>query len=330
MGELKAIDQDSATQDNLWGQIDQEFLANYPSPHTRRAYQSDIKQFFTFLQQHYPKLKRFDQITRALIIHYRNHLQEFAGKGGSPMAPKSVARKIASLDSYFDFLIEHRNLLPFNPTSSIKRPKQEVRAPTQYVPREYVLAMFDKARESKLTGPMHQALLMTYFMTGLRTSEILALQIKDILKINECSYFRVVGKGAKIFHKQLMPTLKNAIDDYLNWMKECGRSLKPDDWLFRPCQESACDDQDQQGDCDRPLNPSSVNRLIDKYAKAVGLQGHVSAHSARATFITDYLQNGADLKEVAMEVSHASTTTTEIYDKRRQKLQKNLQNKLGY
>lgn len=308
-------------------EIDLEFLQSFASPHTRRAYKSDLRAFICFLKTFYEGASNFKNVTRAMIIHYRNWLSDCGGPTGEPMAPKSIARKMASIDSYFDFLIEHRSEqgIEMNPTSSVKRPKQEVRSPTQAVSRNLVLEMIDHASMNPTSGPLHHALMVTYFMTGLRTSEILALKIKDMIFLNNQVYFRLVGKGGKIHHKQLMPKVLEAIEAYLEWMKGLGRSVAPEEWLFRPTKNPA-----DPKNIDRPISPSAVNELFSKYALMSGVKGNVSAHSARATFITDYLSQGADLKEVAMEVGHASTTTTEIYDKRRKKLTVNLAQKLGY
>ena len=307
--------------------IDLEFLRNYASPHTRRAYKSDLEAFNFFLKTFYQRVNSFKEVNRAIIIHYRNWLSDCGGPGGNPMAPKSIARKIASIDSYFDFLIEHRSQIgiELNPTSSVKRPKQEVKSPTQAVARPLVLEMIEQASKNGESGPLHQALLITYFMTGLRTSEILGLKIKDMIHINNQVYFRLVGKGGKIHHKQLMPKVLEAIEKYLQWMASLGRNVAAEEWLFRPTKNPS-----DPSNIDKPLSPSAVNELFNKYAMLAGVKGKVSAHSARATFITDYLSLGADLKEVAMEVGHASTTTTEIYDKRRKKLTINLAAKLGY
>lgn len=308
-------------------EIDCEFLNNYPSPHTRRAYKSDLEAFFLFIRTFYPELLKMEEINRGVIIHYRNYLQDCAGPDGGPLAPKSIARKIASLDSYFDFLIEHRTDLgiELNPTSSIKRPKQEVMSPTQAISREEVILMIEKSGENKESGPLHSALLSTYFLTGLRTSEILSLKIKDMIELNHGLYFRLIGKGGKVHHKELMPRVKESIFFYLNWLKSKGRSVDKEEWLFRPTKNPS----DPQN-IDKPISASTINEIFDKYARMIGLKGKISAHSARATFITDYLSQGADLKEVALEVGHASTTTTEIYDKRRKKLTINLAQKLGY
>ncbi len=78
--------------------VDLEFLGNYASQHTRRAYQSDLAAFNHFLKTFYQKVTSFKEVNRGIIIHYRNWLSDCGGPGGEPLAPKSIARKIASID----------------------------------------------------------------------------------------------------------------------------------------------------------------------------------------------------------------------------------------
>ena len=98
-------------------------------------------------------------------------------------------------------------------------------------------------------------------------------------------------------------------------MDKLGRSLEREDWLFQPSHNPTNPDQ-----LNKPLNPKTINEIIDSYAKKIGLNFKVTPHSARATFIGELLEQGVDIYSVAREVNHSSVKTTQEYDKRKKKL----------
>ena len=99
------------------------------------------------------------------------------------------------------------------------------------------------------------------------------------------------------------------------WMKEKNRETEENDWLFQPTRNPSNPDY-----LNKPLNPKTINEILDRYAKAVGIGFKITPHSARATFISELLDIGVDIYVVAREGNHASVKTTQEYDKRRKKL----------
>ena len=85
----------------------EDFFDNFTSIHTRKSYRIDIHNFLTWVSREY-SMSEYSQIERVHIINYRNWLQEAGGRNGDPCAPKTVARKLAALSSYFDFLVEKK------------------------------------------------------------------------------------------------------------------------------------------------------------------------------------------------------------------------------
>ena len=110
--------------DNEWDILNYEFFRNFDSPHTRKCYERDIGLFFSFMDSKEVKLIGPQDILKIHVIAYRNYLQDLE------QAPKTICRKLSSISSYFDFLIE-KNLIDINPCHGVKRPRQVVINETQ-------------------------------------------------------------------------------------------------------------------------------------------------------------------------------------------------------
>lgn len=302
----------------------EEFLENFTSHHTRDNYSIDI---FHFSQFYFDVLGReidWSKVERSEIVQFRNYLSESGGKDGASAAPKTIARKLASLSSYFHFLVE-KDILPYNPVTSIKRPRRDVQTPTNALNKDQVALLFETIKNSNGESRyMHLALLVTFFTTGLRKSEVLNLKYKDYRELNDMKYLEFKGKGGKLGQKLLHPMCVEAIEEYLFFMKNQGRQHSTEDWLFQPTKNPS------QKVLNKSLNPKTINEILDGYAKKMGLNFHICPHSARATFITELLDAGVDIYAVAREVNHSSVVTTQEYDKRRKKLLESPVLKLRY
>lgn len=290
-----------------------EFFSNFSSEYTRLSYRKDIEQFLQFIKNT-TDLTCIEQIQRANVVDYRNFLSESGGHNNDGLAPKSIARKLASISSYFHFLAEH-SIIENNPVISVKRPRREVKKPTNALSNEQVIALLSEAQKNPLAGIMHYSLLMMFFTTGMRKSEIIHLKRRDYRAINDFHVVEFKGKGGKISQKVLHPHCVEALETYLGWMASIDRKHLDEDWLFQPTTNPT-----DKTNLNKPLNPKTINEIIDKYAKKIGLNFNISPHSARATFIGELLDNGVDIYTVAREVNHSSVTTTQEYDKRRKKI----------
>ena len=304
--------------------IDTDFLDNFPSPHTRTAYRGDILGFASYLRDAFPEVGGFAGVGRNHVVRYRNFLALVGGRGGGPCAPKSIARKLASLSSYFDYLVE-KGALPSNPAVSVHRPRRSVRNPTEALDAKGVRKLLGAVRDDSPSGALHRALLATFFTTGLRKSEILRMKFSHYRSIGGRRILEYTGKGGKAGRKFLHPLCVEAIDRYIDLTLRAGREFGENDWLFRPTKNPR-----KPGNLDRPLDPKTINQLFAKYAKKAGLDVRLTPHGARATFIGELLEAGVDIYSVAEEVDHASVTTTGLYDKRRKKNRKFLAKKLNF
>jgi site-specific recombinase XerD len=145
-----------------------------------------------------------------------------------------------------------------------------------------------------------KAILELLFSTGLRVSELSNLKIENVnLKRDE---FTIRGKGGKTRLVFLSSTAKDAIKSYF----EKRRDTSP--FIF-VSHDRAKHGREETG----PLTPRSIQRMVERYATAVGITKHITPHTLRHTFATDLLLSGADIRSVQSMLGHSSITTTQIY-----------------
>ncbi len=141
-------------------------------------------------------------------------------------------------------------------------------------------------------SPRDRAILELFFSTGLRVSELCALD-RDSFNLKQ-DEFSVRGKGEKVRVVFLSDMAKKVLKEYLD------KRTDTEECLFVSEKNTR-------------LTPRSIERLIQKYAIAAGITKKVTPHTLRHSFATDLLRNGADLRSVQMMLGHANISTTQIY-----------------
>ena len=303
---------------NKHQQYEYEFFKNFESPHTRRNYRLDIGHFRKFMATYFPTIKHLADIERAHLVAYRNYLQE-----NLDLAPKTINRRFSSLSTYFAFLVE-KGLRETNPVTCIRRPRQEVRHATADLSDEQVRALF-RVMEDKKVSSMHRTLIHLLFSTGMRKAEVINLRIKNFKQQGAYYYLEFKAKGGKYLIKTLHPRMAEMLQIHLAEMKAEGRSMRPEDYIFRPSRNPL-----NPQALDGHLAPTSVDYIVRMYARKAGIEHHITPHSARATYIGSALEAGMDLLTVSQDVGHASVKTTQEYNKRRQKMANSPALKLGF
>ncbi len=153
------------------------------------------------------------------------------------------------------------------------------------------------------TGLRDRAILELLFSTGLRISELIALN-RDSVNL-ERKEFMVRGKGQKDRPVFVSDSAALAVADYLSERKDSLPALFLNNSKNQPLAGAS-------GDY-RRLTPRSVERIINKYVRAAGITKHVTPHTLRHSFATDLLMNGADLRSVQSLLGHSNISTTQIY-----------------
>jgi site-specific recombinase XerD len=157
--------------------------------------------------------------------------------------------------------------------------------------------LLDAPDTKDLKGLRDKALLELLFSTGLRVSELCALNRDIDLKKDEMS---VRGKGDKVRVVFFSDTAKETIKEYLSKRKDMNEAL------FVSLNSKIRKEESR-------LTPRSIERLVKQYAIKAGITKKVTPHIIRHSFATDLLQNGADLRSVQMMLGHSNISTTQIY-----------------
>lgn len=265
--------------------------SNSGSMHTVSAYQRDLCEFRDYLRAE--NIDSFEQADRIVVMNYIGELRSRDGING-PMKNTSIARKLSSLRSFYRYLNEYIGSMN-NPFLYLKSPKPAKRIPEFlfYDEMENFLSSVDETKEE---GIRNRALFELMYACGLRVSEVVNLRVEDI-DFQE-GILRIVGKGNK---ERLVPFYSFAADkikSYLSVREKWMREIHP--YLF----------VNRHG---RQLTSRGVQYLMEKQARACGMNIRVHPHMFRHTFATHLLDNGADLRVVQELLGHSSLSTTQIY-----------------
>lgn len=262
------------------------------SQHTVSNYQADIEKFIEFVELQGVGEVLFHRVTPMLIRAYLGHLKS------KEYARRTIARKIASLRSFFRFLCRE-NVLEGSPFTAIHTLKLEKKLPVFLEETEVADLLALPSRHP--LGRRDAAILELLYAAGLRVSELVDILVGDIDV--DMRYVLVHGKGAK---ERIVPIGRNAaqaVRHYLQYVRPVLYAVYkgvPHATLFL----------NKNGG---PLTDRSVRRLVDKYVTALALEKNVSPHTLRHTFATHLLNRGADLRSVQEMLGHVNLSTTQLY-----------------
>ena len=210
----------------------------------------------------------------------------------------TIARKLATLRSFYKFLVK-RNKISASPVMAIRTPKQEKKLP-RFLEYEEVKKLLETPPLDNWLGVRDRAMMETLYSTGMRVSELVALNMDDIDFLGEVVHIR--GKGKKERIAPISSSTLQMIQRYIEFRNKRAQSNSN--------FESKVLFVNKHG---RRLSTRSVRRKMDKYLKMSGLDPAISPHTLRHSFATHMLNNGADLRSVQELLGHQSLSTTQIY-----------------
>ncbi len=210
----------------------------------------------------------------------------------------TVARKLATLRSFYKFLVKRRQL-GSNPVLVVRTPKQEKRLP-RFLEYEQVRKLLETPPMDNWLGARDRAIMETLYSTGMRVSELVALNMDDIDFLGEVVHVR--GKNKKERITPISSSALQIIQHYLEFRNKRAQNNANFDSKVLFVNKHG-----------RRLSTRSVRRKMDKYLKIAGLDPSVSPHTLRHSFATHMLNNGADLRSVQEMLGHQSLSTTQIY-----------------
>ena len=262
------------------------------SPHTRKAYESDLRQFVAWAE-------RGGAADPASVDHLvlRRYLAYLTTRG---MARPTIARKAAALRAFFGWL-RRRGVVAVDPTRNLRAPKGDRRLPR--VPKAAEVATLLEAAPARAEGVeaavavRDAAVLEVLYGAGLRISELCGMSPSDVDV--RAGMVTVLGKRSKIRRVPLGEVAIAAIRAYL----DTGRTnlsgpLSPPDALFL----------NRRG---RRLTPRDARRILERRLLTDGRT--ISPHTLRHAYATHLLEGGADLRAVQELLGHADVATTQLY-----------------
>lgn len=265
------------------------------SEKTIRNYHRYLTRFIEFSGDIEP-----EKITFELVRKFRLHLSRYT----DPVTGQGLKRKtqnyfIIALRSFLRYLIK-RDIETLAP-EKLELGEQEA-SPIKFLEQDKLDQLLQSPDVTSRDGLRDKAILEMLFSTGLRVSELTSLNRNQInLSKNE---FSVVGKG----RKERIVFISDEAHQWVNrYLRDRNDEFKP---LFIRYQGRI--DPSDDGENMR-LTPRSIERIVEKYVKMVGLSIKATPHTLRHSFATDLLQNGADIRSVQEMLGHSNISTTQIY-----------------
>lgn len=237
---------------------------------------------------------RFTTWRAAEADDFRDYLFALMKQG---LKRSTIRLRFAALRSFYKFLVLRRGLGK-SPVAEVQLPKPERGLPVTLTIAQIdeLLAMPLRLSADKKAPPWlplrDAAILELFYSSGLRISELLALDVKDLDFIGET--VRVKGKGAK---ERVVPVGGPAVNAIQRYRQEAAVTSGP---LFLSKRRTR-------------ITQQAVDLLLRKYLKHSGIPFSISPHKLRHSFATHLLDAGADLRGVQALLGHASLSTTQIY-----------------
>jgi integrase/recombinase XerC len=260
------------------------------SPHTVRNYLVDLVDYERYL---------VERMKLSLLAGTHAAIRGYLGTLAVDHAPASRARRLASIKSFYKYLVRQK-LLPASPAKLVKSPKLPKSLP-KVLPVDEVFAILEIPSQKTVLGLRDRAILELLYGGGLRISELCGLNLLDVDRSQRI--VRVMGKGSK---ERLVPVNAQAVRALEAYLARRGELLatagagKDPEAMFLNFRGGR-------------LTPRSIARHLDAHVVQCALQRKVSPHAMRHSFATHLLGGGADVRSIQELLGHASLSTTQRY-----------------
>lgn len=259
------------------------------SQNTRKSYERDLEQYLTFLTEQH--IKDWQAVDRILILSFLQQLQQ-SGKSSA-----TIIRMVSSLRRFHQFLRQER-FTDHDPMQHIDSPKKQQKLPDTLSLSE-VERLIETPDTKEVLGIRDRAILEVMYATGLRVSELIGLQLKDLHL--SMGLLQTTGKGDK---ERIVPLGDLAIQ----WIETYLEEARP--FLTRKHPEESHLFVNNHG---KQLSRQGIWKNLKALVRKAGITKNVTPHTLRHSFATHLLENGADLRTVQELLGHADISTTQIY-----------------
>lgn len=274
------------------------FAAKIRNPHTRRSYIRATADFMAWLEAR--GMADIRQINSVVIALYVEQLQE------RYPAP-TVKQRLAAIRKLLDWLATG-GVLEFNPATAVRGPRHSVKkGKTPVLAPDEARHLLDSINVSTPIGLRDRALIGLMVYSFARIGAAIGMTVEDIYTQNRRLWVRLQEKGGK---QHDMPCHHNLEEYLVAYLDGCNLREDPKGPLFRTIGRGT-------GALTRtPLPQANAYAMVTRRAAAAGIATSIGNHTFRATGITAYLKNGGVLERAATMANHASTRTTQLYDRR--------------
>jgi integrase/recombinase XerD len=264
------------------------------SSNTVWAYKNDLTQLADYVEKDagnrhvMPDWASFDRHT------FMSYLLWIKERG---YVATTVARKVAAAKSFFKFMLDDGKIKS-NPTENMSSVKVGRSLPKPISLSQVRQLLEETAKEDSPEGRRDRAMLELLYASGMRVSELIALDVQDFDVDN--GYVRCFGKGHK---ERMIPVYQRAIVAVKEYLENGRPKLvykKDEKALF----------VNRRGD---RLTRQGLWQILKGYAQAAGLETEIAPHTLRHSFATHMLDGGADLRSVQELLGHANISTTQVY-----------------
>lgn len=274
------------------------FAAAIRNPHTRRAYARATVSFLDWCEAH-----GVASLATVQPLHVAAWIEALGREASAP----TVKQQLAGIRHLFDWLVVGQ-VVPTNPAASVRGPAHIVRrGKTPVLAPTEARALLDAIDVTTQAGLRDRALIGLMVYSFARVGAALAMRVEDVFVQNRRLWVRLHEKGGKQHEMPCHHNLETYLDAYVDG---CGLRDDRKGPLFRTIGRGT-------GQLSTtPLPQANAFQMVRRRAATVGIATAIGNHSFRATGITAYLKNGGTLERAAAMANHASTRTTQLYDRR--------------
>ncbi len=274
------------------------------SNNTQRNYRQYLKIFMNWLRHTNNQKLRPEELTAKHVWDYRLYLARgYKSPRGDSLARKSQNYYLIAVRALLDFFAE-RDITSL-PSAKIKLAKQKTEENISFLEVHEIERILQLPNTTKPEGLRDKAILETFFSSGMRISELTALNVDQVSILkgkkdpNMTIELSIIGKGKRVRTIFLSPRAGGWIRAYLATRGDDEKPLFINTRTRNPEM--------------RRLSPRYIQVVIGKYARAAGLSKKVTPHTLRHSYATDLLFHGADLRSVQELLGHKNVATTQIY-----------------
>lgn len=294
------------------------FTAEIRNPNTRRAYLNAARRFAGWCRE------RGLDLTAVETLHVATYIDSLGVDTGGrekKLTVPSIKQHLAGLRHLFDHLVSG-GILKINPAAAVRGPRYSAReGKTPILTGTEPRQLLEAIHTGSLIGLRDRALVGVMLYTTARVSAVLNLKVEDYYPQGSTWFVRLDEKGGKLHIVPCNHQLQQYLDEYI---AAAGIAGERKDRLFRSIPRGS------KRVTKARLTQSNAYELIVRRARAAGIASKIGCHSMRGTAITNLLENGASVEEAQNLANHASIRTTKLYDRRDQKVRRDLVERIRF